>query len=345
VLTAGVTVDTAVVDAGKLDRLETSIGGVSEVGNPDAAYRESAAETDDALRRRARGALHGTVRGTLDALRFGILSVPGVKAVELTEWPDGQAGVVRADVAYDRPDPAVETAVLERIEEIRPAGIRVDTGAATRRSVRVAVALVLAGTGVSGAELNQLTGGVEERVAKKLADLPPGATIRLAVLTAAALVDPLVADAEITLTDPEAAPGAPITLAPGEVLDVVRPFAFPTPQPERTVTGAVATTADVDLTLPIQLQTGVALADATTAIQLAVDAYLAAASPVNPITLAGLAASLQTKSLFGLVREQASIVVESAGQFVQLLDDQGGYTPAPGESLRRRTLDVREVPV
>ncbi|WP_319453015.1 MULTISPECIES: baseplate J/gp47 family protein [unclassified Mycobacterium] len=343
VLTAGVSADTPVVDAGKLDRLETSIGGISEVSNPDAAFRESAAEADDALRRRARGALHGTVRGTLDALRFGILSVPGVKAVELTEWPDGQAGVVRADVAYVRPDPAVEKAVLERIDELRPAGIRVDTGAARRRTVRVTAALVLAGTGVSGAELNRLTAGVEERVAKKLADLPPGAAIRMAVLTAAALTDPLIADAELTLADPDGAPGTPISLAPGEVLDVVRPFTFPTPQPERTVTGVVATTADVDLVLPIQLQTGVALADATAAAQLAVDAYLAAAGPLNPLTLAGLASSLQATTMFGLVREQASIVVEASGQFVQLLDGQGSFTPAAGQTLRRRTLDVREV--
>jgi hypothetical protein len=97
--------------------------------------------------------------------------------------------------------------------------------------------------------------------------------------------------------------------------------------------------------LPIQLQTGVALADATTAVQLAVDAYLAAAGPLNPLTLAGLASSLQDTTLFGLVREQASIVVESSGQFVQLLDDQGSYTPAAGQTLRRRTLDVREVAV
>lgn len=345
VLAAGVSVDTQVVDAGALDRPETSIGGVSVVTNPDPAFRESAAETDEALRRRARGALHGTVRGTLDALRFGILSVPGVKAVELTEWPDGQPGVVRADVAYETPDPEVETAVRRRIDEIRPAGIRVNTGTATRRKVSASVALVLSGTGVSGAELNRLTSGVEDRVAKKLADLAPGAPIRMAALTAATLEDPLIADAEIALVDTAAPPGTPIVLQPGEVLDVVRPFTFPTPQPERIGTGAVATAADVDLVLPVALQVGVALADVTTAVQLAVDPQLAAVGPTNPLTLSGLASALQASPLFGLVREQASILVESGGQFVQLLDDQGSYTPAEGERLRRRTLDVHEAAI
>ncbi|CQD22176.1 Baseplate J-like protein [Mycolicibacterium conceptionense] len=178
VLAAGATVDTAMVAAGALDRLETTLGGISTASNPAAAYRESAAESDDALRVRARGALHGSVCGTLDALRFGILSIPGVKAVELTEWPDGQAGVVRAAVAYVRPDPAVEKEVRRRIDELRPAGIRVDTRTAGRRSVRVSVALVLGGTGVSGAELDRVTDGVEERVAAKLAALEPGALIR-----------------------------------------------------------------------------------------------------------------------------------------------------------------------
>ncbi len=345
VLAAGVSVDTPVVDADALNRPETSIGGISVVTNPDPAFRESAAETDEALRRRARGALHGTVRGTLDALRFGILSVPGVKAVELTEWPDGRPGVVRADVAYMTPDPDVEKAVLKQIDEIRPAGIRVTTGTATRRKVSASVALVLSGTGVSGAELNRLTGGVEDRIAKKLADLAPGAPIRMAALTAAALEDPLVADAEITLADIAAPSGAPIVLQPGEVLDVVHPFTFPTPRPERDATGAVATVADVDLVLPVALQAGVALADVITAVQLVVDPQLAAVGPTNPLTLSGLASALQANPLFGLVREQASILVESGGQFVQLLDDQGSYTPAPGERLRRRTLDVHEAAV
>ncbi|GFG52573.1 hypothetical protein CQY20_09205 [Mycolicibacterium agri] len=343
VLTAGVSTDTPVVDAGALDRLETSIGGVSDVSNPDAAFREAAVESDESLRLRARGALHGTVRGTLDALRFGLMSIPGVKAVELTEWPNGQPGVVRADVAYERADPALEEVVRKRIDELRPAGIRVETGPATRRTVRAEVKLVLAGTGVSGAELNRLTSGVEARVTEKLVDLAPGAPIRMAALTAAALADPLIVDAEISLLDPAAPPGAPIILQPGEVLDVQRPFMFPPPQAERTESGAVATVADIDMVLPVALQTGVLLADAITAIQLAVDTHLAARGPTNPLTLAGLASALQTNPLFGLVREQASIVVESGGQFVQLLDEQGSFTPAAGERLRRRTLDVHEV--
>lgn len=342
VLAAGATVDTAMVAAGALDRLETTLGGISTASNPAAAYRESAAESDDALRVRARGALHGSVCGTLDALRFGILSIPGVKAVELTEWPDGQAGVVRAAVAYVRPDPAVEKEVRRRIDELRPAGIRVDTRTAGRRSVRVSVALVLGGTGVGGAELDRVTDGVEERVAAKLAALEPGALIRPAALSAAALADPLIADAAITLSDPSA-PGGPVVLQPGEVLDVLRPFEFPTPQAERTPTGVVATTGEVDLVLPVQLQTGVTLDDATTAIRLAVEAYLATLGTGASLTLAAVASALQSSPLFGLVREQARIVVESAGQFVQLLDGQGSYTVAAGEQLRQRTLDVHEV--
>jgi uncharacterized phage protein gp47/JayE len=344
ILAAGASVDTPVVEAGALDRFETSLGGISTVTNPGSAFRETAAETDDALRRRARGALHAAVRGTLDALRFGILSVPGVKGVELTEWPDGRAGVVSVNIAYERPDPAVEAAVAERIDKLRPAGIRVVPAVARRRSVRISVALVLAGTGVAGAELNRVTAGVEDRIAAKLGALEPGAPVRVAALTAAALADPLVADAEITLTDADA-PGAALVLQPGEVLDVIRPFAFPSPQAERTATGAVATVGEVDLVLPVQLQAGVALDDAITAIRLVVDPYLDAVGPASPLTLAGLASGLQASPLFGLVREQARIVVESGGQFVQLLDEQGSYVPAAGERLRRRTLDVHEVVV
>ncbi len=343
VLAAGAAPDTTAVDADALDRLETSIAGVSTVTNPAPAFRQAAAEADDALRRRARGALQGTIRGTLEALRFGILSVPGVKSVELTEFPDGRAGEVAANVTYERPDPAVAQAVLARIEEIRPAGILVRAAEAQRRPVRVSVALVLAGTGVAGAELSRLTAAVEGRVAAKLSDLPPGAAIRIAAVNAAALADPLIVDAQCTLTDPTA-PDAPVLLQPGEVLDVVRPFEFPNPSAERTPTGVVATTSQVDLVLPVQLQTGVALADATTAIQLAVTDYLAKVNPTQPLTFAGIATSLQASPLFAVVREQASITIEAGGLFTQLLDGQGSYQPADGERLVRRTLDVSEAP-
>jgi uncharacterized phage protein gp47/JayE len=342
VLAAGVTADTGLVEAGALDRPETLVAGISAVTNPEPAFRQAAGESDEALRRRARGALHGAVRGTLDALRFGVLSVSGVRAVEIQEFPNGVPGEVRIDVAYDHPDDAqARAAVAARIDELRPAGIRVLAGSAARTTVAVQVDLVLTGRGVSGAELADVTAGVEERVAARLNALAPGATVRLTALTAAALEDARVADAAITFRDAGGAVIETLSLARGEVLDVQRPFTFPTPSAEEAG-AAVATVADVDLTVPVHLEPGVTVAEATAALTLAVDAHLAGRTATAPLTVDGLAAAVRDDTRYALVRELTTVTVEHQGRFTQLLDGQGAYQPGPAEQLRRRALDVSE---
>ena len=343
VLAAGVAMDTALVDAGALDRLETVVAGLSTVTNPDPAYRQASAEGDDELRRRSRGALHGAVRGTLDALRFGVLSVQGVKSVEIQEFPNGMPGEVRLDIAYESPDDAqAQAAVAERVAELRPAGIRVLSSSAGRRVVAVTVNLVLSGTGVSGAELLDVTAGVEQRVAARLGGLAPGAPVRMNSLTAAALEDPRVADATIAFSEPGGGAIETLTLDTGQVLDVLRPLTMPAPSTEQSAGGDVATVATVDLALPIHLQPGVTLADATEAIWLAVDGHLRGRGPTAALSVDGLAAAIRDDSRFGLVRDRVTVTIEHQGRFVQLLDGQGSYVPGAAERLDRRALDVTE---
>ncbi|TDE92437.1 hypothetical protein EXU48_12770 [Occultella glacieicola] len=340
VLAAGLTPDTALVGPAALDRFETIVAGVTTVTNPGEAYRQAAAESDTDLRRRSRGALHGAVRGTIDALRFGVLAVQGVRSVEITEFPNGRAGEVRIDVAYESPDDTVTPgAVARRIEELRPAGIRIvpwPPAPAARRQIRVQVALVLAGTGVSGAEFAGLTTGVEERVTARLTGLAPGAPVRVNALVAAVLADARIADAEIGFTGADGTAIGTLTLAAGEVLDVLHPFAFPPPTAERTDATQVATVSFVEVSLPVHLQPGVTLAEAAEAIGLAIDGHLATRSPDRPLTVDGVAAAVRDDTRYSLVRELASLLVEHAGQFTQLLDGQGSYQVGAAEQLQRR---------
>lgn len=77
ILAAAVSRSTPAVDAGALTQLDVLIAGVAAVTNDSPAADAAAAETDDELRRRARSALSVAARGTLDALRFGLLASPG----------------------------------------------------------------------------------------------------------------------------------------------------------------------------------------------------------------------------------------------------------------------------
>ena len=173
VVAAAVSRGTAAVAAGALDRPEVLIAGVSGVTNEAPAAEAAAPESDDELRRRARGALAVAARGTLDALKFGLLSIPGVKDVAITEFPNGVAGEIRIDVAYKPEDPDVEAEVAERIADLRPAGVRVIPQRAASADVTVTAALTLAGAGVSPADEAELR--ADGRVATGRAHPQPAA--------------------------------------------------------------------------------------------------------------------------------------------------------------------------
>jgi hypothetical protein len=142
-LAAGSTVDTTLVDAGALDRLETMVAGVSAVANPEPAFRPAAEATTS--RAPGQGALHGVVRAPWTRCA-SVLSVPGSRA-----WRSGvpERRARRGASAYSEPDgraPAGGRAHREtdgRDPVLSPPG---GGGGGTGGAA-------LAGTGVSGAEL------------------------------------------------------------------------------------------------------------------------------------------------------------------------------------------------
>lgn len=340
ILASGETAATAEVAEGALNRLETMIAGISEVGNIQPARKLTAPESDDDLRRRARGALHGTVRGTCDALKFGILSVAGVKAVQIEEAPNGVAGEIRLQIAYTDKSPEVKTRVRHVIQTIRPAGIRVIDADAAGLRVGVKAMLTLAGASLPAAELNALTAGFEERIVGYLTTVPPGGTVRRSKITKAAMTDDRIVDAQIQLT-PEGQPPVPeLTLDAGVVLDIVRPFVFDAPAFEDAAT-AVPTASAVGATLPVLLAAGVTLEQAQHAIMLALDGFLASRRADSPLTVDALAAAIRDDSRFALVRADVLVTVEGDGRFLQLTDGVGSYAPATNESLQRSAIDIQ----
>jgi hypothetical protein len=261
--------------------------------------------------------------------------------VRVTEFPNGIPGEVRIDIAYESPDDAIlRDVVAERIEQLRPAGIRVTHGEAGRRTVGLRVSLVLAGSGVPPSSEAALTAAVEERVVARLRSVPPGGVVRVTTLTAAVLEDPLIADVTLTFRDGAGTAVDPPQLAAGEVIDVVRPVVFDPLRTESAV--ASQSISDVDLVLPVVLQAGVTLADATSALTLAVDGHLALITPLSPLTVDGMAAAVRDDTRYALVRQGVTLLVEHGGRFVQLLDGQGEHRPVIGETLRRRTIDIQE---
>jgi hypothetical protein len=189
------------VDARALTVLERAIAGVDAVTNEQPTFRAAEVETDAQLRQRARRAIHATGRGTLDALRFGLESLPFVRAVTATEYPDPLVvapGTVRLDVALSEDGAANRLLVDRRIEELRPAGIFVDRRWAQAVQVGLNVAVRLAAP-LSDSDVAAMKSDLADRLIGAIRALPPGGTLRRSRLIAAALSDARLADATIEM--------------------------------------------------------------------------------------------------------------------------------------------------
>ncbi len=336
VMAAGESIATKLVAEGEIDRLELLIAGIAAVTNPEPAHLQSSPESDDALRRRTRTALSGLVRGTVSALEFAVRSIPGVRDVAVREMPNGIAGEIKIEVAYENDDEETRALVRERIDDYRPAGIRVISADAARQNVAVTVALTLAGARLADPTLAQVKSGIESRLIDYLEGLPPDGTIRTARLSALVMEDQRVVDAAISLA-PDLT-GQPLAA----VLEVTG-VSFPTPAYEKAPSETPATTAAVTVDLPIILVTGVTLAAATTTIEQKLTAHLAGRSPSQPLTAAGLLDAIRDDSQFAAVRTEALVTVEDAGgRFQQLSDGVGTYTPSPNETLQKSALNLAQ---
>jgi uncharacterized phage protein gp47/JayE len=339
VMAAGESPGTAEVKENELARLEVIIAGIDRVSNPQPARRLSQAETDEALRRRARGAFQGVARGTLDALKFHLLSLEEVKDVAITEEPNGIAGEVKIDVAYFNDTPEARARVDERIRQVKPAGIRVLAGSAARRPIHMRVLLTLAGTGLSGSEFAAVRAALEGKLVTALNAVPPGGSVRRARLVSVAMEDQRIVDAQIFLAPEGGEEVEELTLAAGEVLEVITPVQFSQPLTEQAVTTRVD--VKVSALLPVHLTPATTLTEVKQAIDNAFTSHLTTRAADAPLTLDGVAAAIRDDSRFALVRSDAMITVESGERFFQLTDGVGSYAPAPNEMLRKEALDVQ----
>lgn len=341
VLTAAVSRSSQPVAAGAIDRVEVLIAGVATVTNEDAAVAASSPETDPDLRRRAKGALAIAARGTIDALRFGLRSIPGVRAVTVTEFPNGVPGELAIDVAYEREDAEVAAEVADRIEELRPAGVRVISQSAATAQVSVELTLTLAGSGVPAAELAALQNDVESVVGDLVDQLPPGAALRQSQMSAAVLADARIVDAELAFTL-GGSPSTTVTAPQGSVLTVARPFTFTV----RTESGAAGPGSgiQVDVHLPVHPVAGVTSDEVSSTITSRVESWLRQLTAGTAITVDALVAALRDDTRYVLVRADIAVVVEAADRFLQLSDGVGAYPLAPGDTATARSVavDVRE---
>jgi uncharacterized phage protein gp47/JayE len=151
-------------------------------------------ETDDAFRQRIRKFYVEARRGTLQALEFGALSVPGVRQAVAAEVIDPSLSPARyAQVFVADKDGYASTPMLHAVElaleEYRAAGIKVDVlgGAPYFQSVQIELAFP------TGVNQSQIAADVRWAIVNSINGLAPGEVLLAsAIITAARSVNNVI---------------------------------------------------------------------------------------------------------------------------------------------------------
>jgi len=146
--------------------VQTPTDSAVQVTNPEAAAGGRDVETNEQFRERARGWFRTARRGTLDAIEFGALTVPGVASAKAEEVIDPNTGMPTGPVrAYIADSNGQSNAILAEsvrlvLREYRAAGVAVSILSSKPQFVSIAYRLAFGAnvdTRAAIAQLKRLT--------------------------------------------------------------------------------------------------------------------------------------------------------------------------------------------
>lgn len=177
------------------------------VTNAAATAGDADAETDPQLRERARRYFENAARGTLSAIEYGALQVPGIRfavATEITTLSGEPARWVRLQVAdrLGQSTAALTAEVEDALDDWRPAGMHVEVVGATVTYVTIAIALTVS----SAFDTTSVEAAVKSAVVAALDGFAPSQTLHHSDIIAAAKAVAGVVDASVTLPVTAVAP-------------------------------------------------------------------------------------------------------------------------------------------
>lgn len=344
----GETPRTKVMDAGTLTVLERAIAGIAAIGNDEATWLATDDETDRQLSDRTRRAIHSTGTGTVDAICFGLESLPFVTAASMAEYPDpavAMPGQLLVSVALSLDTPTNRQIVDRRIDELRPAGIFVDRRWAGSVKLAVAVDLVFAGARLSSGEQEAVKEGVRSALVTRIGSMAPGSTLRQGPLTALALQDGRLVDAKLAWTADGVAIADGFTIAADKAArldraDVTyRSALFET---QESGTGPVTVQVDVqgklkNLTLSVE--------GAQSAIRTRLQQLIEGLTGGATIAFDAVVSSLRNDAAYVLDLETLVVVLEPEGAaFAELRLGTPGWVSPPTAGFKVRNVLVEAAP-
>jgi len=336
----GAAESTPPIEAGQLSVIQRAIAGLDTVTNERPTSRVNEEETDEELRARARDALLAANKGTLESIRFGLLQRPDVRDVSLDEFPNGVPGELRVNVvlADGNGGTTLPPEVLERIEQLRPAGIRIVSGAADSINLTARVALTLAGASLPPAEIEEIREGVRRVLIEQVGAKGVGERIRNRPLTSALLADSRIIDAAVSLGtrgDTPGAAGADFQPDAGKAMLLARDnISFDAEQfADSAAAGAQTIPVDVNASFGVSLVGATTLDQARDAIKARLEGYLASLAAASVVTAEAILQTVRNDAQYAVDPLRMTVTLTSADQFVQIAQGGPAYTVKPNQTF------------
>jgi baseplate J-like protein len=320
----GATDETPVVERDTLKVIQRSIAGIDLVTNERATTTSSSDETDVELRSRARVALLAASKGTVEAIESGLLQLPAVRSVRLEEAPNGVPGEIRVAVSLGAGDGStLPPEVLERLEQLRPAGIRVIAEPSGALAASANVELVIAGAGIPEPDLKSLQRWAASTIVTAVNAVAVGEPVRVGRLVAALLTDERIADARIKLGERGKDAGAPgADLQPPKDRSVrldAADVTFGAAAIERpTAASGAPVLVDVRASIPAAPVSGTDPEAIRTAVTQRLDAYLRSLRADATITAATILDAIRDDASYAIDPLRIRVTFAAGDQFVQL---------------------------
>lgn len=342
----GSTDATPVVGAKVLVVIQRSIAGIDTVTNDRPTTTSADDETDLELRSRARVALLAASKGTIPAMEYGLLQLPDVKSVKIEEEPRRVAGELRIAVTLAHGDGStLPSSVTQRIEELRPAGIRILAEVAGVLTAAARVRLVLAGSGLPAPELMSLRRWAAGTLSRAVAASGVGERVRVGRLAAALLADERIVDVAIALAErgkPPAAAGADLDPGPDRGVRLAEEdVTFEDAAVERPAgSSAGAVSVEVRASIHATPVGGTAAASLQAMLSERIERYLGSLRAGAVVNIAAVLEALRDDGSYQVDPLRVHLTITAGDQFAQVATGGASFTVGARQRLTLASLEV-----
>jgi uncharacterized phage protein gp47/JayE len=345
----GASQTTPVVDANVLTVVQRAIAGIERVTNLRPTARATEDESDDELRARVRDALLSSNKGTVGAIRNGLLALPEVRDVKVQEQPNGVPGEIKVSISLApgtaaAPGKEFPDSVLDRIEELRPAGIVVVSEKAVETQLAASVVLVLAGGSLPQSEIDALTSMAKETLASGVARRGVGEKVRIQPLAASLLADPRIADAKITLQakgGAPAGPGADFTPDSGVAVSLAASDIAIQIEFDQAAPAAPKAAIEVRGSFKAELAGGKSIPQVQAALTEKLGQFFGSLPVDASVDAAAILSAVRDDAQYALDPLGLTVTLSSAQQFFQIVQGGPAYRVAAGQTFTVLPVEVR----